>query len=123
MLNGDAHHSLEADGELRIRPLPYQRLERAEYITGGAVWGFSLVNAGTPCEEGCAAPPPHFGGRESLKRARRLPFSVRRGRVPKGAREFESFAPFGCGLWFIARAWPWRSGFSCLGFGASAAAG
>jgi hypothetical protein len=30
MLNGDAHHSLsEADGELRIRPLPYfQRQER-----------------------------------------------------------------------------------------------
>ena len=31
MLNGDAHHLLEAKGELRIRPLPYfQRLERAE---------------------------------------------------------------------------------------------
>ena len=32
MLNGGAHHSLEVEAELRIRPLPYcQRLERAEY--------------------------------------------------------------------------------------------
>lgn len=102
-------------------PLPYQRQERAEYTTGGELWGFSLVNVGTPCEEGCAAPPPHCGGWGVAERARRLPFYVCRWRVMKGAGEFQSLAPSVCGLELIARAWPGRSGFTCPGFGASAA--
>ena len=88
MLNGDAHHSLsEADGELRIRPLPYfQRHERAEYITGGRLWGFwLLVNAGTPCKGGCAATvasPWRVGGR---RKGTAAPFFMR-GRCAAAVR-------------------------------------
>jgi len=47
MLNGDAHHSLEADVELRIRPLPYfQRQRTRDMIAERAIASHRILYVG-----------------------------------------------------------------------------